>query len=120
MGRFIGIAIVVLLGAHNALGQTLQSQTTWGSAGAEFSGGVAIAPNGNVYLTGTTDGFAVDEFGNPEARIFLLRFTSNGSLTSQQIWNGQSTHGKTAVAIAGLDRCMWPATRRATMETPRS
>jgi hypothetical protein len=79
-------------------GQTLQSETTWGAAGAEFSGGVAVSPDGSSYLTGTSDSFAVDEFNIPEPRIFLLKFTPDGLLDWQRIWNGRSVHGKTSVA----------------------
>jgi hypothetical protein len=101
MRRIGSIAIVGLLvvAASSAYGQTLQSETTWGADGAEFSGGVAVAPDGSSYLTGTSDSFAFDEFGSPEARIFLLKFEANGSLAWQRIWNGPSVHGKPAVAV---------------------
>jgi hypothetical protein len=67
MTRFISSAIVGLLviTASTTYGQTLQSQATWGAAGAEFSGGVAAAADGSTYLTGTSDSFAVDEFNVP-------------------------------------------------------
>jgi len=100
MNRFALAAVVVLLAVGNARGQTLQSQTTWGSSGAEFAGGVAMASDGSAYLTGTSDSFAVDEFNNPEPRIFVLRFASDGSLVWQRIWNGPSAHNKTAIAVA--------------------
>ena len=99
MRRFVQTAILVLLVADSAQGQTLQSETTWGAGGAEFSGGVAVAPDGSAYLTGTSDSFAVDEFNNPEPRIFLLRFTPTGTLDWQRIWNGPSAHNKTSVAV---------------------
>ena len=75
-------------------------QTTWGAPGAEFAGGVAVAPDGSTYLTGTSDSFAFDEFNIPEARIFLLKFAPAGSLDWQRIWNGPSVHGRPAVAVA--------------------
>jgi hypothetical protein len=93
----LGILVVTAGTAH---GQTLQSQTTWGAAGAEFSGGVATAPDGSAYLTGTSDSFAVDQFGTPEPRIFILKFAPDGSLAWQRIWNGRSPHGKPAVTVA--------------------
>ena len=89
--------LAVAAGAARA--QTLQSETTWGAAGAEFSGGVAVAADGSSYLTGTTDSFAVDEFGTPSPRIFLLRFGATGSLEWQRIWNGPSVHHEPAVAV---------------------
>ena len=91
MKRMISSAILGLLviAAGTAQGQTQQSQTTWGAAGAEFSGGVAVAPDGSSYLTGTSDSFAVDQFGTPEPRIFVLKFAPDGSLAWQRIWNGR-------------------------------
>ena len=90
---------LLVVGAGPARGQTLQSQTTWGAAGAEFSGGVAVAQDGSSYLTGTSDSFAVDQFGTPSPRIFLLRFAPDGSLDWQRIWNGISVHNKSSVTI---------------------
>ena len=54
MTRTISFAIagLLLFSAGTAYGKALQSQTTWGAAGAEFSGGVAVAPDGGSYLTG--------------------------------------------------------------------
>ncbi len=102
MRRTISSAIVglLVLAASTAHGQTLQSETTWGSFGAEFAGGVAVAPDGGSYFTGTSDSFAVDQFGTPEPRIFLLRFDATGALDWQRIWNGRTGHGATEVAIA--------------------
>jgi len=102
MKRMISSAILGLLvvAAGTAQGQTLQSQTTWGAPGAEFSGGVATAPDGSAYLTGTSDSFAVDQFGAPDPRIFVLKFAPDGSLAWQRIWNGRSVHGKPAVTVA--------------------
>ena len=102
MRRTMSLAIVGLLvfSASTAYGQTLQSETTWGGPGAEFAGGVAVAPDGSSYFTGTSDSFAVDEFGSAVPRIFLLRFTPTGALDWQRIWNGQTAHGRTALAVA--------------------
>ncbi len=102
MSRTMSLAIVglLVLSARTAYGQTLQSETTWGGSGAEFAGGVAVAPDGSSYFTGTSDSFAVDQFGFGVPRIFLLRFTPTGALDWQRIWNGQTFHGRTAVAVA--------------------
>jgi len=101
MKRIILATLVgVLVVAPGASGQTLQSQTTWGAAGAEFSGGVATAADGSAYLVGTSDSFAVDQFGTPEPRIFVLKFAPDGSLAWQRIWNGRAVHGKPAVTVA--------------------
>ena len=102
MRRTMSSAIVglLVLSASTAYGQTLQSETTWGEFGAEFAGGVAVAPDGSSYFTGTSDSFAVDQFGLAVPRIFLLRFSPTGALDWQRIWNGQTVHGRTAVAVA--------------------
>ena len=102
MNRIILSAIWgILVGtAATAHGQTLQSETTWGGFGAEFTGGVATATDGSAYLTGTTDSFAVDQFGSPDQRIFILKFAPDGSLAWQRIWNGRGVHGKQAVTVA--------------------
>jgi hypothetical protein len=85
---------LLALAVGTAGGQTLQSETTWGGAGAEFPGGVAVALDGSSYLTGTTDSFA----GLNEPRIFLVKFAPDGSLAWQRIWNGQSSGAAVAVA----------------------
>jgi hypothetical protein len=102
MRRTTSLVIVglLVLSASTAYGQTLQSETTWGGVGAEFAGGVAVAPDGSSYFTGTSDSFAVDQFGFGVPRIFLVRFTSTGALDWQRIWNGQTGHGRTALALA--------------------
>ena len=92
---------VLVMAPPTAAGQTLITQTTWGGAGAEFSGEVVTAADGSAYLAGLTDSFATDQFGQPAARIFLVKFAPNGSVTWQRIWNGTTINGvgKTAAAI---------------------
>jgi hypothetical protein len=92
---FVGLLVMT---ASTVNGQTLQSQTTWGAAGAEFSGGVAVAADGSAYLTGTSDSFAVDQFNTPEPRIFIVRFAVDGTIEWQRIWNGPSVHVRPSVA----------------------
>jgi hypothetical protein len=102
MTRIISFAIwgILVVTAASADGQTLQSQTTWGGAGAEFSGGVATAADGSAYLTGTSDSFAVNQFGDAAPRIFIVKFAPDGSLAWQRIWNGEVLHHKPAVTVA--------------------
>ena len=78
-----------------------------------------VAPDGSSYFTGTSDSFAVDEFGSAVPRIFLLRFTPTGALDWQRIWNGQTGHGGTAVAVApdGSVYVTGVSSRRATTVT---
>lgn len=91
---------VLVLAPATAVGQTLITQTTWGGVGAEFSGQVVTAADGSAYLAGLTDSFAVDQFGQPEARIFVVKFAPDGSLTWQRIWNGATIRGIGQTAIA--------------------
>jgi hypothetical protein len=105
---FLSIAGLLVIAASSADGQTLQTQTTWGAAGAEFSGGVAVAADGSAYLTGTSDSFAFDQFGTPEPRIFVVKFTVGGAVAWQRIWNGPTAHGKPSVAV-GSDGSVYVA-----------
>ena len=101
MRRVLCLAIAALfVVAAQSHAQTLQSETTWGAAGAEFAGGVAVAADGSSYHTGTSDSFAVDGFGTPSPRIFLVKFAADGSLVWQRIWNGVSAHHKPSVTVA--------------------
>src|SRR5262249_38207057 len=66
------VALLLLEGA--AQGQTaVLTQTTWGGFGNEVSSSVAVAVDGSTYITGTTDSFTTDQFGNPSASIFLVK-----------------------------------------------
>ena len=93
-------AMVLVIAPRTTAGQTLITQTTWGGAGAEFSGQVATAADGSAYLAGTTDSFALDEFGQPAARIFVVKFAPNGTVTWQRIWNGTTIRGVGQTGIA--------------------
>ena len=65
--------LLLLLAPGGAAGQTLLTETTWGGVGAEFIGDVATAADGSAYAVGTTDSFAVDQFGTPSPRIFIVK-----------------------------------------------
>jgi hypothetical protein len=94
--------LLVLLLAASASSQTLLTQTTWGGTGSDVADGVAIAPDGSSYLAGITDSFAVDQFGTPSPRIFLVKFAAAGSLVWQRFWNGTTIRslGRSGVAVA--------------------
>ena len=74
-------------------GQTLLTETTWGGAGSDVADGVASAADGSSYVVGITDSFAMDPFGNPSPRIFLVKFAADGSLSWQRIWNRTTIRG---------------------------
>jgi len=98
------VALLLLEGA--AHGQTaVLTQTTWGGTGSEVPSGVAVAVDGSTYITGTTDSFTTDQFGNPSASIFLVKFTPNGLVDWQRVWTGPTVtgtfHGPTVALSPG-------------------
>jgi uncharacterized delta-60 repeat protein len=63
---------------------TLLSETTWGGANAEVTGGAAVAADGSTYLAGFTTSF--DPFG--QSQLFLVKFAPDDSLEWQRTWEG--------------------------------
>jgi hypothetical protein len=61
---------------------TLVSQTIWGTTGHEAVDGVAVGPDGSIYLTG------IHSLIGPPLKIFLVKFAANGSIAWQQTWDG--------------------------------
>jgi hypothetical protein len=92
--RYIALGVLIaVLAAGAANGQTLLSQTTWGGSSSDVADGVAIAADGSSFVVGTSDSFAVDQFGQPSRRIFVVKFDVNGALVWQRIWNGATVIG---------------------------
>jgi uncharacterized delta-60 repeat protein len=85
--------LLFLLAAGIAHAQALLTETTWGGAGSDVAEAVATSADGSSYVVGITDSFAVDQFGTPSARIFVVKFAADGSLTWQRIWNGTTVRG---------------------------
>ena len=111
MGKFLlrnllfSVSILMLfqIALAAAQAQTLLSQTTWGGAGRDAANGIAVAADGSSYVVGTSDSFTTDQFGQPSAAIFILKFGSDGSLAWQRVWTGATVFGSfqgPAVAIA--------------------
>jgi hypothetical protein len=94
----VGVLLLLLV-PGTAAGQTLLTEMTWGGAGAEFPGDVATAADGSAYVVGTTDSFALDQFGQPAPRLFVVKFATDGSVAWQRIWNGPTGHSRPAVAV---------------------
>src|SRR5262245_60299755 len=80
-------AVLLPFVASPVRAQTLVAESTWGGAGADVATGVAAAADGSAYLVGSTDSFAVDEFGQPATRMFVVKH-ANGVVVWQRIWNG--------------------------------
>ena len=73
---------------------------TWGGYNqTDYGYGVALDPEGNVYVTGTTYSYGLNP-GLPSA--FLLKYNSNGQLLSQRIWGGTSADYGYGVATDNL------------------
>ena len=79
----------VLAGSAHAQTSVL-AQTTWGGAFTDSPTGVVVAVDGSSYVTGLTDSFTTDQFGNFIPKIFLVKFTAGGSIAWQRIWNGDT------------------------------
>ncbi|MGM9486748.1 hypothetical protein [Ideonella sp. YS5] len=91
----LGVAWLTLtLMQGPAHGQILLTESTWGGAGAEVATAVATGADGSTYLVGSTDSFAVDPFGQPATRMFIVK-RWNGELAWQRIWNGPTIVGVT-------------------------
>ena len=95
---FAGLGLVLLTLTGSAHGQVLLSETTWGGTGADVATDVATAPDGSAYLVGSTDSFAVDPFGQPATRMFIVKL-SNGAVVWQRIWNGPTIVGVTDASV---------------------
>jgi hypothetical protein len=93
MKTFFFAIFSIALAISSIQSQTLLTETTWGGIFSDVAEGVASASDGSSYVTGITDSFATDQFGNPSPRIFLVKFGADGSLAWQRIWNGTTIHG---------------------------
>ena len=89
----------VTLAQGPAYGQNLVTEATWGGAGADVATAVATGADGSTYLVGSTDSFAVDVFGQPATRLFIVKHV-NGELAWQRIWNGPTIVGVTETSAA--------------------
>jgi hypothetical protein len=61
-----------------------------------------MAGDGSAYVTGLSDSFTVDAFGQPRAAIFAVKFAAGGSLAWQRVWNGPTVFGSFGVPETAL------------------
>ncbi len=101
---------VVIL-KFNPQGQ-LVWQLAWGTKNYDKASGIALDPNGHIYITGLEDG----------GIVFLLKLDSNGTLIWQTAWNGSGQDDGSDLAVdasgnvyvAGITRrfdtstCLYP------------
>jgi len=79
----IRLIIVTLVAAAAPLhGQTLSFQQTFGGAGFDRGEGVAVAPDGSIYVVGETNSFSA---GGDED-ILLLKYAPDGTLLLQKTY----------------------------------
>ena len=74
--------LLVTVAAVPAQAATLTSQTLWGTPAHERVDGVAVAPDGSMYLTG------IHVVGFDPSEIFLVKFAPDQSVSWQQTWDG--------------------------------
>jgi uncharacterized delta-60 repeat protein len=71
---------------------TLLLQQTYGTAGGfEDGNGVAVAPDGSVYVVGTSD----------NSKALLVKFDPNGTLIWQRTWGGTLGEAGLGIAVSG-------------------
>jgi hypothetical protein len=88
----------------------------WGGYNqTDYGYGVALDPEGNVYVTGTTYSYGLNP-GLPSA--FLLKYNSNGQLLSQKIWGGTSADYGYGVATDNLGNVYMTGTTYSYSMTP--
>jgi len=64
---------------------TLKWAKTWGGSSDEFGTGIAVGPDGYIYVTGGTSSFGAGWFD-----VFLLRLDTSGNLQWGETWGGGS------------------------------
>lgn len=103
-GALAAVAALALPAVASAglAGPTLLSQTTWGGPGTDEGGGIAVTSDGSAYVTGLSDSFTTDAFGNPTPAIFAVKFAADGSLTWQRAWTGPTVFGSFGLPAAAL------------------
>jgi uncharacterized delta-60 repeat protein len=85
-GRMVAAASLVFASTHVfAAGPELAFGRTWGGPNLDRATGIAIAPDGSVYVGGYTGSFGTGaEFGDWD--VFLLKYDAAGALLWQRTW----------------------------------
>ena len=66
----------------------------WAGPGNDVARGIAVDATDNVYITGSTT-----SFGSGQADVFLLKYTSDGTLVFSKTWGGQQNDYGNGVAV---------------------
>ena len=85
----------VSLMKFDSLGNVIWARMWGGNAGiTHFGQGIAIDSSGDIYITGYTT-----SFGAGDRDVFLVKFSSSGSLLWQRTWGGQGSDAGAGVAL---------------------
>src|SRR5918993_3751319 len=80
------ITLTLAAGQSTALAaMSISFQRTWGGLNDEQAEGVAVAPDGSVYVAGGTNSFGTGA-GVGDRDAFLLKYTPGGSLAWQRTY----------------------------------
>jgi sugar lactone lactonase YvrE len=93
----LSLWIQPVLGQVLAPAPVLSFQNTWGGNDLDSAEGVAVAPDGSIYVVGRTRSFSAN---NVDFDVFLVKYAPNGTLLFQQTYGtaGGSEDGN-AVAV---------------------
>lgn len=86
MRKTLAISLTLALTATTVSARQLGFERTWGGVDEDGAEGVAVAPDGSVYSTGTTF-----SFGAGDRDIFLLKYAADGTLVWQRTWGTART-----------------------------
>lgn len=69
-------------------------QLQWAGPGDDIARGIAVDAADNIYVTGSTT-----SYGSGQADVFLLKYSSDGSLVFSKIWGGPRNDYGNSVAV---------------------
>ncbi len=72
----------------------LKWQVTWGGASTDIGEGIAVDPQGNIFLTGETY-----SFGKGSEQVFLLKIDPSGGSIWQRLWSGSKGDAGLGLAL---------------------
>lgn len=80
------LSLILIIGPASAMGaMTLSFQRTWGGFNVDNAEGVAVAPDGSVYVTGGTNSFGTG-VAEGDSDAFLLKYRPDGTIAWQRTY----------------------------------
>lgn len=89
---FTTLLVSLLLNPAFAAGPRLGFERTWGGSNLDRAQGIAIAPDGNVYVGGYTGSFGTGA-ADGDWDVFLLKYDAAGTLLWQRTWGQDQLSG---------------------------